>query len=121
MTNRKIALKLPGSLGYRLLAALGVSLGLVLPLPATAQVQGDAKAGSQKNSMCIGCHEIPGYKSSFPLVYSVPKITGQNAQYLEAALQAYKRGDRSHPSMRGVAGSLSDQDIADLAAYYSGK
>jgi cytochrome c553 len=68
---------------------------------------------------CIGCHGIVGYKASFPTVYPVPKIGGQNAKYIESALQAYKAGDRSHPTMRGIAGSLSDQDMADLAAYYS--
>lgn len=71
--------------------------------------------------MCIGCHGIPEYKASFPSVYRVPMIAGQNAKYLENALQAYKKGERSHPTMRGIAGSLSDQEIADLAAYYAGK
>ncbi|NJM33230.1 MAG: cytochrome c, partial [Limnobacter sp.] len=66
-----------------------------------------------------GCHGIPGYKASFPQVYSVPKIGGQNAAYLEAALKAYRKGDRLHPTMQGIAASLSDQDIADLAAYYA--
>jgi len=69
--------------------------------------------------MCIGCHAIPGYKASFPEVYQVPLLGGQSAKYLENALHAYKKGDRNHPSMRGIAGGLTDQDIADLAAYYS--
>ena len=77
---------------------------------------GNAEAGRAKASMCIGCHEIPGYKASFPNVYSVPMITGQTAKYIEASLIAYRKGDRSHPTMRAGAGSLSDQDIADLAA-----
>jgi cytochrome c553 len=85
-----------------------------------AHAQGTAEAGRDKKSMCVGCHEIPGYKAVFPLVYSVPMIGGQTAQYIENALQAYKRGDRAHPGMSGVARSLSDQDIADLAAYYAG-
>jgi cytochrome c553 len=69
--------------------------------------------------MCIGCHGIADYKTSFPEVYRVPKIGGQSAKYIEAALHAYKKGDRNHPSMHGIAASLSDQDIADIAAYYS--
>lgn len=86
---------------------------------ASAQaVQGDAKAGEKKNAMCIGCHGIPGYQASFPQVYRVPMISGQNGKYIASALDAYRKGDRKHPSMRGVAASLSDQDIADLAAYY---
>ena len=71
--------------------------------------------------MCVGCHGIPGYKTAFPVVYSVPKIAGQSAKYIENALIAYRKGERTHPSMRGIAGSLSDQDIADLAAYYGTK
>jgi cytochrome c553 len=82
---------------------------------------GNAEAARAKASMCIGCHEIPGYKASFPTVYHVPKITGQTAKYIEASLQAYRKGDRSHPTMRAIAGSLSDQDIADLAALYGSK
>jgi cytochrome c553 len=82
---------------------------------------GNAEAGRGKASMCIGCHEIPGYKASFPHVFSVPMITGQTAKYIEAALQAYRKGDRSHPTMRAIAGSLTDQDIADLAAHYGTK
>ena len=81
-------------------------------------VQGNADAGRDKTSMCVGCHEIPGYKTAYPSVYRVPMIHGQSAKYIEAALVAYRKGDRSHPSMRGIAGSLTDQDIADLAAYY---
>jgi cytochrome c553 len=82
---------------------------------------GNAEAGRAKASMCIGCHEIPGYKASFPTVYSVPMIVGQTAKYIEASLAAYRKGDRSHPTMRAIAGSLTDQDIADLAALYGSK
>jgi cytochrome c553 len=69
-------------------------------------------------SMCVGCHGIPYYQTAFPEVYHVPKIAGQSRQYIVNALKAYKSGERSHPSMRGIAGSLSDQDMAALAAYY---
>ena len=68
--------------------------------------------------MCIGCHNIPGYQGSFPEVYKVPKIAGQNAAYIVAALTEYRKGERKHPTMRAIAGSLSDQDMADVAAYY---
>jgi cytochrome c553 len=81
--------------------------------------QGDAKAGEKKIAMCIGCHGIAGYQATFPEIYKVPKISGQNAGYIASALDAYRKGDRKHPSMRGVADSLSDQDIADVAAYYA--
>jgi len=83
------------------------------------EVVGNAKAAENKIAMCIGCHGIPGYKATFPEVYAVPLIGGQSAKYIESALDAYRKGDRKHPSMRGIAGSLSDQDIADIAAFYS--
>lgn len=82
------------------------------------EIQGDAKAGEQKIAMCIGCHSIHGYKASFPEVYRVPMISGQNAQYIVSSLIAYKKGERKHPTMRGISESLSDQDMADLGAYY---
>jgi cytochrome c553 len=84
-----------------------------------ADIVGNPKAAGAKVEMCVGCHGIPGYKASFPEVYRVPMIGGQSAKYIEAALQAYKKGDRKHPSMRGIAASMSDQDIADVAAFYS--
>ena len=84
------------------------------------ELKGDAKAGETKNAMCIGCHGIKGYQASFPEVYKVPMISGQSAKYISNALNAYKKGERKHPSMRGIAETLTEQDMADLAAYYSG-
>jgi len=72
------------------------------------------------HAMCIGCHGIPGYKTAFPSVYHVPKIAGQQPAYLIAALKAYKSGERSHPSMRGIAASLTEEEMKDLAEYYGG-
>jgi cytochrome c553 len=97
---------------------LCIALAAAPTLSMAQEVKGDAGAGGKKIAMCIGCHGLPGYQSSFPQVYKVPKIAGQNAKYIVAALNGYKSGDRKHPSMRGIAGSLSDQDIADVAAYY---
>ncbi len=97
-----------------------LSFACVAALPLAARAaDGDAAAGSRKNAMCIGCHGIDGYRTAFPEVYSVPKLGGQHAAYIVKALQEYKAGERSHPSMRAVAAGLSDQDMADLAAYYS--
>jgi len=79
----------------------------------------DAKAGEMKAQMCIGCHGLPGYQASFPEIHRVPMISGQSAKYIAAALSAYRKGERKHPSMRAQSGSLADQDIADLAAFYS--
>ena len=83
------------------------------------ELKGDAKAGETKNAMCIGCHGIKGYQASFPEVYKVPMISGQGAKYIASALNAYKKGERKHPTMRGIAETLTEQDIADLSAYYS--
>lgn len=82
---------------------------------------GNAEAAKNKIAMCVGCHGVPGYKTAFPEVYHVPKISGQHPVYIVNALKAYKSGDRSHPSMRGIAESLSEQDMADLGAYYGSK
>jgi hypothetical protein len=81
-------------------------------------LKGDAQAGSKKIAMCIGCHGIKGYQASFPEIYKVPMISGQGAKYIASALNAYKKGDRKHPTMGAIATTLSDQDIADVAAYY---
>ena len=85
---------------------------------ASAQeINGDAKAGQGKIAMCIGCHGIRGYQASFPEVYKV-LLAGQGAKYIRSALAAYQKGERRHPTMRGIAQSLTEQDMADLAAYY---
>lgn len=85
---------------------------------APAANAGGAKTIEAKVAMCIGCHAIPGYQSSFPEVHRVPMISGQNAKYIVAALNAYKTGERKHPTMRGIAEGLSEQDMADIGAYY---
>ena len=99
---------------YALLVLAGV-----VNAAAAADIVGNPKAAVAKVEQCIGCHGIPGYKATFPEVYRVPMIAGQSAKYLESALIAYKKGDRKHPTMRGIAVSLSDQDIADVSAYYA--
>lgn len=98
-----------------LLIALGTAASTAL-----AQ-QGNADAAKGKISMCIGCHGIAGYQTAYPEVYRVPKLGGQHPAYIVKALSAYRSGQRSHPTMNGVALSLSDQDMADIAAYYGQK
>ena len=98
-------------------AAAALAVG---SLDAAAQAPaGDSVAGAQKTQMCAGCHGIEGWRTAFPEVYKVPKIGGQHPAYIVKALQAYKSGERNHPSMRAIAASLSDKDMADLAAYYA--
>ena len=99
----------------KLFSLLTALVATALSLQAQAQ---DAKAGEKKAAMCIGCHGIPGYQSSFPEIYKVPMIAGQGAKYIVSSLTAYRKGDRKHPTMRAIATSLTDQDMADLAAFY---
>ncbi len=100
-------------------SCVGALLAFSVTSYAVADVKGSAEAGAKKNSMCIGCHGIPDYKTAYPVLYRVPKIAGQNHDYLAAALNAYRSGERSHPSMVAIAKTLTDQDIADLAAFYA--
>lgn len=95
------------------------TLFAAIPAVQAQGVTGSADAGKKKAEMCIGCHGIKGYQNSFPEIHKVPKISGQSDKYIVSALTAYKKGERKHPSMRGIAGSLSEQDMADLAAFYS--
>ncbi len=102
-----------------LTSMFALAVASVTAFSAHAQeIKGDAKAAEQKIAMCIGCHGIKGYQASFPEVYRVPMISGQNAKYIVSSLNAYQKGERKHPTMRGIATSLSEQDIADMAAYY---
>jgi cytochrome c553 len=100
---------------HALALALVATVAMFSTPSALAQ---DIKAGERNAAMCIGCHGIPGYQSSFPEVHRVPMIAGQNAKYIVASLQAYKKGDRKHPTMRAIAQGLTDQEMADLAAFY---
>lgn len=92
-------------------------LAAVAALPARA-ADGNIEDGKTKAYTCTGCHGVPGYRNAYPQ-YHVPKIHGQTAAYLTNALNAYKKGERLHPTMRAQGESLSDQDIADIAAFLS--
>ncbi|MGH8667911.1 MAG: c-type cytochrome [Burkholderiales bacterium] len=96
--------------------ALGAHTALAQQTPAA----GKSQAVENAHAMCIGCHGIPGYKTAFPSVYHVPKIAGQSPTYIVNALKAYQSGERSHPSMRGIAASLSEEVMKELAEYYGG-
>ncbi|MEO0364080.1 MAG: c-type cytochrome [Pseudomonadota bacterium] len=93
---------------------------LVAASAASAQTTGDAERGEVLAYTCLGCHGIEGYRNAYP-AYRVPKLGGQHDAYLQIALKAYRSGERSHATMKAQAGSLSDQDIADLAAYFAGQ
>ena len=95
-----------------------LAVASVTAISHAQEAKGDVEAGKQKIAMCIVCHGIPGYQASFPEVHKVPMISGQSGKYIAAALVAYQKGERKHPTMRGISESLSEQDIADVSAYY---
>ncbi len=101
--------------GGTVIAALALSL-------ATGALadEGNAERGGKLAYTCMGCHGIENYKNAYPK-YSVPKLAGQSAVYIAAALAEYKAGARSHPTMKGMASTLSTQDHADLAAWFQGR
>lgn len=93
--------------------------GLLALAPAAMATNGDPARGEKLAYTCKGCHGIENYKNAYPN-YSVPKLGGQHEAYIVAALAQYESGARSHPTMRGYAILLSEQDGADLAAYFNG-
>jgi cytochrome c553 len=101
---------------YDLLAMAAVALTFATP----ARADGDPAHGKAKAQMCEGCHGIVDYRTAYPEVYSVPRIGGQQAAYIVKTLQDYRTGARKNSTMRGISATLSDQDMADLAAYYAG-
>ena len=88
----------------------------LLTIAAPAMAAGDPAAGQTRFESCLGCHGVESYNNVYP-TYRVPKISGQHAQYVESALKAYRSGERTHPTMSAQAGSLTDTEIANLAAY----
>ena len=97
-------------------AATAVSLALLVT--SVQAFEGDPQQGRIKAETCLGCHAIPSYTNTYP-VYHVPKVGGQNEAYIIAALLAYRDGQRDHETMHGNAEGLSDQDIADIAAFFA--
>ena len=84
----------------------------------SAIAAGDPVEGKKLVYTCTGCHGIEGYKNAYPN-YHVPRLGGQNEQYLINALTAYKKGERKHPTMHAQAESFSATDIANIASYLS--
>lgn len=92
---------------------------VLMALAGAASAQdGDPERGSFKATPCMGCHGIPGYFNVYP-TYHVPKVGGQHAEYIVSALKAYKAGDRQHATMQAQARSLSEEDMADIAAFFA--
>lgn len=94
------------------------ALLLLLAAPLSALAEGDPGRGERLAYTCTGCHGIPFYNNAYP-TYSVPRLGGQNEAYLVAALKAYRSGERKHATMQAQATTLSDQDIEDIAAYFT--
>jgi len=99
------------------MAATFVVVGILAFAPLNAWSQGDPERGKVLAYTCTGCHGIPFYKNVYP-TYTVPKLGGQNQEYLISALKAYRSGERKHATMQAQASTLSDQDILDVSAYF---
>lgn len=100
---------------------LPLMMALMLALFAgKLQAEGDAAAGASKAYTCLGCHGVKHYVNTYP-TYHVPKLAGQHATYLIAAMKAYKAGERKHETMQANVALLSDEDIADIAAFFAGQ
>jgi cytochrome c553 len=99
-----------------------IALGASFAVPKVAQAQtppaftGDAKRGHALSYTCNGCHGVPNYKNVYP-TYSVPKLHNQRPEYIVAALKAYKSGERDFPTMRAIAGPLTDDEMKKLADF----
>jgi cytochrome c553 len=99
---------------YRQAAAILVAALTMLSQPVVAA--GDPEQGKELGFTCLGCHGIEGQRNAYPS-FRVPRLGGQNSEYLETALHAYREGTRPHPTMQAQAGSLSDDDIDNLVAW----
>lgn len=97
---------------------IGLIAGLVMLGTQGASAEGDSQAGRLKAETCLGCHAAPNYENTYPM-YRVPKVGGQNAPYIVAALKAYQTGERPHKTMQANTSNLSEQDIEDIAAFFS--
>ncbi len=97
---------------------IAASLLLFAGTSFAQQSEGDPQTGKVRAYTCAGCHGIPDYNNVYP-TYRVPKVAGQNYLYLVNALNAYKDGTRKHPTMQVQAASMTEEDIANVAAYFS--
>lgn len=89
---------------------------LVFSIPLTVHGAGDVEAGKQKSATCVACHGEKGVSSN----PAWPNLAGQHADYIVKQLQDYKEGKkRSDPNMDSIVADLSEQDMEDLAAFYS--
>jgi cytochrome c553 len=103
------------------LAGAVLALGSLLAAPASADAPaGDPARGAHLAYTCFGCHGIADYRNAYPN-YRVPRLGGQHAAYIIAALAEYRAGTRTHPTMKGQASSLSEQDVRDIAAFFATK
>lgn len=111
MIIRRIFLCAAVAAGFSALAGTAV-------VASGAAPAGDVAKGRTKAQGCIGCHGIEGWRNAYP-AYNVPKLGGQHADYITSALKSYQAGTRTHSTMHAIAAGLSDQDMADLAAYFA--
>jgi len=107
-----------GFAGRSAAAAAAVAMTVWAGSLCAQPVTGDPKMGVQRSTMCSGCHGISGLRNAYPEVFRIPMLGNQHPEYIASALQAYRSGERTHPTMRAIASALNDQAIADLAVFY---
>ena len=99
------------------LRRLVLILIISLLLTSLSFAGGNAESGKIKAETCLGCHGVPSYTNVYP-TYSVPLLGGQHAEYIVIALKGYQNGERSHRTMQAHAIGLSEEDMADIGAYF---
>lgn len=104
------------------LMTLAAGLALSFSFAGTASAsestgQGDAQAGQTKSATCVACHMVDGNS----MVPTFPNLAGQQPGYIAKQLAAFKSGERADDTMKGMTAALSEQDMLDLDAYYSGQ
>lgn len=90
--------------------------GAALMLTAVAAQAADPQAGKAKAAVCAACHGANGIS----IIPDYPNLAGQKVKYLQSSIKAYRDGERKNPIMSPMAAGLSDDDIANLAAFYAG-
>lgn len=97
---------------------ISVIFAVLATAAAPALAEGDPDRGREKAFTCMGCHGAPGLRNAYP-PYRVPKLGGQHAQYIASSLKAYQSGERWHPTMQAHAATMTEQDMADIGAYFA--
>ncbi len=112
---KKCLLKEVQAMNRTLLKIVSASVLILASVMSFSAMAGDAVAGKSKAALCVACHGADGISPS----PDIPNLAGQKEVYLAKAIRDYKSGARKNPMMASVVGMIADDDIADIAAYFS--